>query len=636
MNGDSLLLWPILIPLIVGIIALVSQNRKGNRVMAYCAALASLGTLLLSVIIWQRGGLQFSWTIPPYDIGLRLASDRMSLLFIGAAGFFGFLISLYSAEISPGKEGGRGYFAYTLWGLAASVGVFLAAGFVTFLMFWTFILIMFYLLISLGRTAASKEAAHRTLTIVGFADFLLLLGFAFLYDARGIWSMPVVRIATVGGMEKAAFLLIVAGALAKTGAMPFHSWLPAVAGGTPVAAVAFFPAILDKLLGIYLLVRAVTFWFEIVPALKVMLMLLGAVTIVGGVSAALVQHDLKRLLAYHAVSQVGYMVLGIGTGVPLGIAGGILHMLNNCIYKGCLFMGAGAIESQAGTSDLDELGGLAERMPKTFMGFLIASLAISGIPPLNGFVSKWMIYQSILEVGLNGARWYLVFLIAAMFGSILTLASFLKAVYSGFLAEPSERAEAAREVSLTTYGPILILAANCIAIGVFPVPVLRYMTWGLLPGAGERLEFLGMWSPVPVTAMLLFCFLMAIGIFFYGKKVRNDRAYVGGEMYQQRTGRIKAGDFYRAASGIQPLVFLSALGRSNYADSYRWLGGGFGGAGRGALYPLDRCVDWFWHALGMTGELLSQGLRRFHVGILTVYVSWVLIGFAVIVLFYMG
>ena len=146
------------------------------------------------------------------------------------------------------------------------------------------------------------------------------------------------------------------------------------------------------------------------------LLITGAVTIIYAVMVALVQHDLKRLLGYHAVSQVGYMVLGIGTGNPIGIAGGLFHMVNHAIYKSCLFLSAGAVEKRAHTTDLSKLGGLSKYMPITFVSFLIASLAISGIPPLNGFFSKWMIYQGIIATATNKNPLWIIWLVCAMFG----------------------------------------------------------------------------------------------------------------------------------------------------------------------------------------------------------------------------
>ncbi|GAI75218.1 unnamed protein product, partial [marine sediment metagenome] len=167
--------------------------------------------------------------------------------------------------------------------------------------------------------------------------------------------------------------------------------------------------------------------------------LVGSFTIIAAVMMALVQHDLKKLLSYHAVSQVGYMVLGIGTGIPLAMAGGIFHMLNNAIYKTSLFLGAGSVEHRAKTTQLNKLGGLARVMPITFVTFFIAALSISGVPPFNGFFSKWMIYQGVAELGKlgGGGNLWIVWLLAAMFGSALTLASFIKLIHAIFLGVPS-------------------------------------------------------------------------------------------------------------------------------------------------------------------------------------------------------
>lgn len=173
-------------------------------------------------------------------------------------------------------------------------------------------------------------------------------------------------------------------------------------------------------------------------AMNTVLMITGSITIVAAVMMALIQHDLKKLLGYHAVSQVGYMVLGIGTGNPLGIAGGLFHMVNNAIYKSCLFLSGGAVEKRTGTTNLEKLGGFAKIMPISFVTFLIASLAISGVPPLNGFASKWLIYQGIIETVRNGGYLWVLWLVAAMFGSALTLASFMKLTHAVFLGQPSK------------------------------------------------------------------------------------------------------------------------------------------------------------------------------------------------------
>ena len=219
--------------------------------------------------------------------------------------------------------------------------------------------------------------------------------------------------------------------------MPFHTWVPDFGEKVDAPVSAFLPASLDKLLGIYLLARCVLDLFVPTPAMYGMLMLLGAVTVISAVLMALVQHDLKRLLSYHAVSQVGYMILGIGTGTAIGLAGGLFHMLNNTVYKTALFLCAGVIEKETGTTDLDRLGGLAKLMPVTFLTCTVAALSISGIPPLNGFASKWMIYQGIISGGEGAGLGWIVWLAVAMLGSALTLASFVKVLHATFLCKPS-------------------------------------------------------------------------------------------------------------------------------------------------------------------------------------------------------
>jgi formate hydrogenlyase subunit 3/multisubunit Na+/H+ antiporter MnhD subunit len=206
-------------------------------------------------------------------------------------------------------------------------------------------------------------------------------------------SLPLDRMGAI------AFLFMATGALSKSGCMPFHSWIPDAALDAPLPFMAFLPAALEKLLGIYLLARLSLDMFRLSAAswVSTVLMIVGAATILLAVAMALIQKDYKRLLSYHAVSQVGYMVLGIGTATPVGIVGGLFHMINHAMYKSCLFLSAGSVERQVGTTDLSKLGGLARKMPVTMSCFVIGAAAISGVPPLNGFFSKELVYDGALE-----------------------------------------------------------------------------------------------------------------------------------------------------------------------------------------------------------------------------------------------
>ena len=166
-------------------------------------------------------------------------------------------------------------------------------------------------------------------------------------------------------------------------------------------------------------------------------MLIGVITIISAVMMALVQHNYKQLLGFHAVSQVGYMILGFGLGSAIGVAAGLFHMINNAIYKSGLFLSAGCIEYRTGKENIDDLGGLSKAMPVTFVASLIFAMSISGVPPFNGFASKWMIYQGIIDFGIGSDlpnKLWILWLGLAVLGSALTLASFIKFIGGIFLS----------------------------------------------------------------------------------------------------------------------------------------------------------------------------------------------------------
>ncbi len=346
------------------------------------------------------------------------------------------------------------------------------------------------------------------------------------------------------------------------------------------------------------------------PAMNTLLMVMGSITIVAAVMMALVQHDLKRLLGYHAVSQVGYMVLGIGTGTALGIAAGLFHMLNHAIYKSCLFFSAGNVEQKAGTTDLDKLGGYAKFMPVTFITFLIASLAISGIPPFNGFASKWMIYQAIVDSAKTGNTLWMIYLAAAMFGSALTLASFMKLINAVFLGQPADKTNASikqGEAPLPMLAVGIVLAALCVLFGVFAyqLPLKNY----IIPSVGPGLVFPGVWNSPLATILLLSAII--IGLLFYwlgvNKKPRETRNFIGGEILEDHPQmRVSGTEFYNTISDAPPFKNIYRLAEEKNFD----------------LYESGKKIV-FW---------LNGILNRMHNGIISNYLAWCLLG--MIILFY--
>ncbi len=558
--------------------------------------LGSFELFRLSPILWSSFGQHALFRID----GLA----AFVLLFVAV---FGLLIILYSAGFMKDKVNIGNYYSYILATVAGSIGAVLSNNTLLFISFWGFLGLTLYLLISLGGEEA-KGAAKKTMIIIGGSDALMLLGFAIVWRLSGSFNMNAAPLMLNSGLAMYAFILLALGAFAKAGAMPLHTWIPDSANAAPLPVMAFLPASLDKLLGIYFLARLSFGIFRVAAntAMSNFLLFIGAITIIAAVMMALIQHDMKRLLSYHAVSQVGYMVLGIGTANPVGIAGGLFHMLNHAIYKCALFLTAGAVEKEAGTTELDRLGGLARFMPVTFLCCLVGSLAISGIPPFNGFVSKWMVYQGIVESGLAGNKMWVIFLAAAMFGSALTLASFMKLLHAVFLGQKGvDGNKGIKEVPAAMWAPMVILALLCIVFGIFAFALpLKYF---ILPALGLRVHYLGLWQPGLATALLLIGLAIGVLIYFAGtvRHIRISEPFVGGAVIPAEE-RPTGTEFYNTIRDIPVIGRIYESAKNGFFD----------------VYEIGKRLTF-----GFSGVL-----QYLHNGVLPTYLVWCLIG--ILILFY--
>jgi len=582
----------------------------------------------------------------PVVLAAGFRADALSTLIVLAASVIALGVVLYSLRAMAGRERQSVYYAWILWTVAAVSAAALADTYLVLIVAWEVATVMLYLLIGLGRPEG-RAHAMKTFAILGLADVCLLLGVAILLGMGAVGKDLVMAgdgIGTESSLATIAYLLMAAAALAKAGAMPLHTWIPSASEDAPTPVFALLPAALDKLLGIYLLVRITFSVFQVGTSLAQVLMVIGAVTILAAVMMAMIQHNLKRLLAFHAVSQVGYMVLGLGlaafvlataraAGGPMSdavwavatiaFAGGLFHMLNHAIYKCTLFLTAGSVERVAGTMDLDRLGGLARRLPVTFVCCVVAALAISGVPPMNGFVSKWLVYCGALGAATPLA---IVCLVVAVFGSALTLASFVKVIHSVFLgtrgsAVPSGP-EQPRE-SLAMAVPMIGLAAACVALGIgggwavsgLVLPAAQAVgiqPAGVETAGGWLLELQdgkGFWSPVVATALILAGVAIGLLIYMVGRAmpIRVVPNFVGGENEaSDATWHVSGTGFYET---IRKLPGLAGLFRD-------------GSAGAFDLYRVT----------GRYGGTLVGMLSGWHTGLLATYASWILIGLAVLVL----
>ncbi len=625
----TMLPWVVFLPIVAGVLAFAIP-AKSVRAREVFAALIAAVTFVLSVVALVAGAEQAVAAIPlgfapGFLLDLRLdVLNRFMVLF---ASLFGLLVTVFSIGYMKGKARLREYYPYVLITIGAANGALVANNWLLFIGFWGLVLVTLFLLTTIGAADAEpgkvKASAAKSMVILGGADLALILGVGLLFSQSGSLTISETSMVASGVVPVAAFVLILLGALSKAGAMPLHSWIPDMAEAAPTSVMALLPASLDKLLGIYLLTRLVLDVFAVSVGLQLLLMIIGAVTIVAAVVMAMVQHDLRKLLSFHAVSQVGYMVLGIGTGTAIGVAGGLFHMLNNAIYKTGLYLTAGAVEKKTGTTDLAALGGLARAMPFTFVTFGIAALAISGIPPLNGFVSKWMVYQGLIEAGV-GRYW--VFLVAAMFGSALTVASFVKVAHAVFLGETPRGLSGVTEVGSSMRFAPAVLATLCVVFGIAAqVPLAQFVGPAVdlqFPGFPEAITVGGLWSPTLGSALLALSLLLGYGVYAASRpgKARRVPVYLGGETagegssdtlstgYGRLRGvadtRVLGTEFYESIRSLPLLRQAYDLGERGVCDIQR---------------------------LGRLAAPVGRALSALHNGALSGYVAWILLAIVVII-----
>ncbi len=579
-------------------------------------------TNVISDTIAQLGGIDF-----------RFYVDSFSGLIILFNAIFAFLIWLYSLKSMSRTPHENSYHLYLTITLAAANGVVLSGNLLFLLIFWNVLVMSLYGLLLLGKKDSSF-AARKALTIIGISDYIMMLGIIILFIKVGIINFPLhPRILLIDPWLIASYLMICVGAIAKAGAMPLHSWIPEAAKSVPASTMAFIPASLDKLLGIYLLVRVSYFIFDISGSttIRIVLLTVGAVTIIAAVMMALVQKEAMRLLSFHAVSQVGYMVMGIGTGLAVGVAGGLFHMLNHAIYKTCLFLTSGSVEYRTKTTELDRLGGLGTRMPVTTISFIIAALAISGVPPLNGFYSKWMVYQGVIGL-VNDIKIWPVFLIAAMFGSVLTLASFLKLIHSLFLGRRPKELDKVLEARFVMVVPGLILALACVVFGIFAqaVPLDNL----ILPALGMKVGETGFWSPILATILIIVGIIIGLIIFLLGTalKPRIARTFVGGEIMEQEAARITGPNFYSSVHTLGTLEKTFNFSEGGAFDFYNYVRGICEGLAAVFKNVINLSIVALYRYLGKLVKSLSRLGSILHTGELYNYIAWIFLGGIIILL----
>jgi multicomponent Na+:H+ antiporter subunit A len=609
----------ILLPIAAGLLLLLVPDKL-RTVKGIIALLVSIVTGYLAIIVYTNNieagtiseltngaGLSLFGIDLMKDTGRYAVfnADNLSKLIVIFISIFSILILLYSlVYIKDGRA--KNYYPYFLVTIGCSYGAVLADNLLLFITFWGILGITLYKLIP-GNSEESSATAKKTLILIGASDSIMLIGIALIWRLTGSLNISATALPTDNVLTVTAFLALMIGSFTKAGAFPFHTWVPDYAQNAPASSSALLPASLDKLLGIYFLARLTSGMFILNKWLTLLLLSIGVITIISAVMMALVQHNYKRLLGFHAVSQVGYMILGLGLGSPIGIAAGLFHMINHALYKSGLLLSAGCIEYRTGKENIDDLGGLSRTMPLTFFSALIFAMAISGVPPLNGFASKWMIYQGIIDFGIGSDlpnKLWILWLGFAVLGSALTLASFIKLIGGIFLSRGKPDFKNIKEVPILMWLPLLILALFCIVFGILATNIIVPKLF--MPITGE-FQFTGFWNSSLVSLLVLTSIVLGIIVYLATslKKFRTEDSFIGGEKIQDETG-YPTPEFYKTISEIGFFSWMYKKAEKKWFD----------------IYDLSKqFVLW-----------LSHQLSEAHTGVLPAYVIWIFAGLIIMLL----
>jgi len=493
----------------------IIPERRMPVLLAWAGSAAAMLALWVSGAVLVTGAEfhQSLWAIP--SIGtLTVLLDRVSAFFLLIAAIVILASSVFSAAYMKRYAGHYSLAAFNGWYLvlcASIVWILIAEDVFGFLLAWEAMSISSYMLVNFEHQREGTSQAGYLMLAMGEAGFIAVaIVFLFLAAKAGTWQFSELKTAAIG-MGPAArwivFLLSFFGFGVKAGLVPVNAWLPRAHPAAPANVSAILSGVI-LILGVYGIIRVN---FQLVPVGTVgaglVMLLTGTVSALVGILYATTESDLKGVLAHSSIENMGIVTLGLGASViftalgltllsGMALIAAFYHMLNHSLYKALLFLGAGSVDEHAGTRDLDRLGGLMRVMPWTAGAFLVGALAISAVPPFNGFVSEWLMLQTLLRgVVISSTPLRLVF---ALCGATLALTAalavtcFVKAFAMGFLGLPrSEGAAKAVEARGAAIAPMALLAAFCVGLGVLPtylIPALNRELQPLIsPGSAESL-----------------------------------------------------------------------------------------------------------------------------------------------------
>lgn len=464
-----------------------SADLIANAAGAALAGLAVFGSVYLftdsPALIYRMGG----WAP---KLGITLVYDHLTAVVALAVNIVGLAALLFSVRYLDHYTGRWKFYSLFMLILAGLNGVTVTGDMFNLFVFVEISAVSSYALVAFGTDFDELEAGFKYMVIGEIGGTAILLAIALLYAKASTLNMAAVSQVMAGFGHTPLFWFIVAaflvGFAVKMAMVPFHAWLPDAHPSAPAPVSALLSGVFIKVLGVYAMSRVMFNVFGLsranAPAFFNLLIVFGVLSILAGGLLAYAQRDYKRLLAYSSISQIGYILIGLGIGNYWGIAGALFHILAHALGKGLLFLTGGSVEHATGTRDLDKLSGLEKSMPATAWSYLLGSLSLAGVPPFAGFFSKLFIVVGAVSAGM-----YWLAILAALFSTV-TLGYLVRVANKAFFVRKDQEPTAAREVPATMLIAMLVLLVLTVVLGIGFKPVLDQLVG---PAANVLLQGLG-------------------------------------------------------------------------------------------------------------------------------------------------
>ena len=631
------------------LIVIFGKNRTVRNAVGFLATAVPL-CLLITLVkpVMMGGDIIAYWMgsrVPAggYAIGIALEVDALSLFFGLLVATAVFAAMLYSFSYMSHDDNEPQYYTLFLMLCGGVMGLVLSGD-----LFNMFIMVEILTFAAVALTAfrntvfGALEAAFKYLVVGSIGSSCILAGTIMLYAQAHTLNFAQLSAMIPGNLNLAttvAYALLFIGFCTKAFLVPFHPLAADAHGAAPAPVSVLISGVLTKS-GLYGIIRLTYILFRTMNlgTVQFWLVFLGSVSMFVCVTMALAQHDFKRLLAFHSISQIGYVLTAAGLATALGVSAGLYHAMNHTLFKGLLFLCAGAVLHETGTTDLDKLGGLSKKMPHTTVLFLVGAFSISGIPPFNGFASKWLIYQAAYQKGVeSGNIGFLLVTICCLVTSTLTLASFVKVTQSVFFGQLPKEYENVREVSFGMRLAMGLLALLCIVTGLFPGLVTTFLTEpaaravfganhyiNAMMGAGYAESFgladalpvsfysAGVWSPISWLCLLMIM-LLAVAIVAVSSK------------YDQVSALAKTAAAAEAAAVAGPRYGSGSPAEGKYELFF---------GGEESVYSQVGGDDMFWGFKHNWRHYFSF-MHNLHSGIVNDYALWAVIALALAMLYAM-